>query len=72
MAAMSIVYPIYTILVSMGNGLEIGVGAAIARSIGRGEHGDTNRSAVQGVTITVMVSVVLTPALFLTAEPVIT
>lgn len=68
MSALGIVYPIYTILIGIGNGLGIGVGAAIARNIGRRNHADANRSAAQGVVITLVVSAILTPALLLTAE----
>ena len=68
MSALGIVYPIYTILIGIGNGLGIGVGAAIARSIGLRNHRDANHSAGQGVLITVLVSLVLTPFLLLTAE----
>ena len=68
MSALGIVYPIYTILIGIGNGLGIGVGAAIARNIGQRNHVDANRSAAQGVVITAVVSLILTPILLLTAE----
>lgn len=68
MSALGIVYPIYTILIGIGNGLGIGVGAAIARNIGQRNHDDANRSAAQGIFITLVVSVILTPILMLTAE----
>ncbi len=68
MSALGIVYPIYTILIGIGNGLGIGVGAAIARNIGQRNHADANRSAAQGVVITAVVSLILTPVLLLTAE----
>lgn len=68
MSALGIVYPIYTILIGIGNGLGIGVGAAIARCIGQNNHADANRSAAQGIFITVVVSLVLTPILLITAE----
>ena len=68
MSALGIVYPIYTILIGIGNGLGIGVGAAIARNIGQRNHADANRSAAQGVFITAVVSIILTPILLLTAE----
>ena len=70
MGALGIVYPIYTILIGIGNGLGIGVGAAIAREIGHRNHADANRSAAQGIVITLVVSLIITPVLLLTAEPV--
>ncbi len=68
MSALGIVYPIYTILIGIGNGLGIGVGAAIARNIGQKNHADANRSAAQGIVITAVVSLILTPILLITAE----
>lgn len=69
LAALGIVYPIYTILIGIGNGLGIGVSAAIARNIGKGERGMACASAGQGFLITAAVSIVLTPILLITAEP---
>lgn len=69
MGALGIIYPIYTILTGIGNGLGIGVGAAIARNVGMRNHADANRSAAQGIVITVIVALVLTPFLLITAEP---
>ncbi len=68
MGALGIVYPIYTILIGIGNGLGIGVGAAIARNIGHRNHADANKSGAQGIVITAAVSLVLTAVLLLTAE----
>ncbi|MDO5853871.1 MAG: MATE family efflux transporter [Thermoplasmata archaeon] len=68
LAALGVVYPVYTILIGIGNGLGIGVSAAIARSIGRGSREDANASAAQGVTIAAIVSIILTPFLMVTAE----
>ena len=69
LAALGLVYPIYSILIGIGNGLGIGVSASIARSIGRGSRADANGSAGQGLFIAVVVSIVLTPMLLLTAVP---
>ena len=69
MSALGIVYPIYTILIGIGNGLGVGVGAAIARNIGQRNHGDANRSAAQGIVLTALISIILTPMLLLTSEP---
>ncbi len=69
LAALGIVYPIYTILIGIGNGLGIGVAAAIARSIGERHREDAVKSAGNGLTVSVIVGLVLTPILVLTAEP---
>ncbi len=71
MAALGIVYPIYCILIGVGNGIGIGVSAAIARNIGMKNHDDANGVAAQSLLVTLAVSIVLTAFLVLTAEPVI-
>lgn len=72
MAALGIVYPVYCILIGVGNGLGIGASAAIARNIGMKNHEDANGVAAQALTLTLLVSVVFTIVLMLTAEPLIT
>ena len=71
MASLGIVYPIYCILIGIGNGLGIGVSAAIARNIGMKNHEDANGVAAQGILLTLIISIVLTVFLVVTAEPVI-
>lgn len=71
MASLGIVYPVYCILIGIGNGLGIGVSAAIARNIGMKNHDNANGVAAQGLLTTLMISVVLTVFLVITAEPVI-
>ena len=71
MAALGIVYPIYCILIGIGNGLGIGVSAAIARNIGRKNHDDANGVAAQSLLITLIISLVMTVVLMATAVPVI-
>lgn len=69
LAALGIVYPIYNILIGIGNGLGIGVAAAIARSIGERHREDAVKSAGNGLTVSVVVGLALTPILMITAEP---
>lgn len=71
MASLGIVYPVYCILIGIGNGLGIGVSAAIARNIGMKNHDNANGVAAQGLLTTLVISVVLTIFLVITAEPVI-
>ena len=71
MASLGIVYPVYCILIGIGNGLGIGVSAAIARNIGMKNHDNANGVAAQGLLTTLGISVVLTVFLVITAEPVI-
>lgn len=71
MAALGIVYPLYCILIGIGNGLGIGVSAAIARNIGMKDHDRANGVAGQGLLLTFVISMALTIILVATAEPVI-
>ena len=71
MASLGIVYPIYCILIGIGNGVGIGVSAAIARNIGRKNHEDANGVAMQSIVLTFISSAIMTVVLVLTAEPVI-
>lgn len=68
LAALGIVYPIYSILIGIGNGLGIGVSAAIARSVGEKDRARACRAAGQGIRISVLVGAVLTVFLLVTAE----
>lgn len=71
MAALGIVYPIYCILIGVGNGLGIGVSAAIARNIGRKDHDEANGVAAQSLVLTFLISLALTIILLISAEPLI-
>jgi len=71
MASLGIVYPIYCILIGIGNGLGIGVSAAIARNIGMKNHDDANGAASQSLLITLIVSLALSAVLLLLAEPIV-
>lgn len=68
LAALGIVYPIYSILIGIGNGLGIGVSAAIARSVGEKDRPKACRAAGQGIMLSVVVGIVLTVVLLLTAD----
>ena len=69
MAAIGIVSPLYAALVGIGGGLGIGISASISRFIGRGEPSSANRIAAQGLILTVIISVISTIVLLVTAEP---
>ena len=53
MAALGIVYPIYCVQIGIGNGLGIGVSAAISRHIGMKDRALAERSAAQGLVVSV-------------------
>lgn len=67
MAALGVVYPMYCVLIGIGNGLGIGVASAIARNIGKKDKVNADGVAMQGLVLTAVVSVPIGLALFLTA-----
>ena len=69
MAAIGIVSPLYAALVGVGGGLGIGISASISRFIGKGEPDSANRIAAQGLILTLVISIVLTILLLITANP---
>lgn len=68
MAAIGAVYPIYCVLIGIGNGLGIGASAAIARNIGRDNRKDANGVASQALVLTIIVSLAMMLVLMVTAE----
>lgn len=71
MASLGIVYPLYCILIGIGNGLGIGVSAAIARNIGAKNRQDANGVAAQSLVLTLLISIAMTIILIATIKPVI-
>ena len=71
MAAVGIIAPIYVAIVGVGNGLGIGISAAISRYIGKGEPSSANRIAAQGLILTAAIALGSTIVLLITAEPVL-
>ena len=71
LAAVGIVSPIYVAIVGIGNGLGIGISAAISRYIGKNDPAAANRIAAQGIILAVTISLAITTVLLITAEPVL-
>jgi putative MATE family efflux protein len=71
MAALGLIYPIYAVLIGIGNGMGIGVAAAIARKIGMGKNELASRIGTQSITLVVIITIVATPILLLWGEPIL-
>lgn len=71
MAALGLVNPIYTTILGIGNGMAIGTAAAIARNIGMGRKERADRLAAQSIILIVIIGIIITPVLLITAEPVL-
>lgn len=67
-ASIGVISPIYVTVIGIGSGLGIGVTASISRYIGKKDRISANRIASQGLVLTVLISVVLTAILIITAE----
>ena len=71
MAALGLVFPIYAVVIGIGNGLGIGTSAAIARKIGMGKGEEASRIATQSVTLVLMIAAIATPLLLIFAKPIL-
>lgn len=71
MAALGLVNPVYSVIISVGNGMAVGVSAAMARNIGMGRKGRAEAIASQTIILIVLLALIMTPILILTAEPVL-
>lgn len=69
MAALGLVFPVYAVIIGIGNGLGIGTSAAIARNIGMGKAENAGGIAVQSLVLCVIAAIFATPLLLITAEP---
>ena len=67
LAAVGVVFPIFFILVAIGNGIGIGASQAIARRIGAKDTEGADKAAVQGVMLTIAAGVIMTVVLFIAA-----
>ncbi|PIQ91440.1 MAG: MATE family efflux transporter [Parcubacteria group bacterium CG11_big_fil_rev_8_21_14_0_20_39_22] len=59
-AALSLSFPVFFIVIALGSGVSSGVTALISHSIGEGNRDEAKRYAVQGISFALVVSVVLT------------
>ena len=71
LAALALSFPIYFIIIGLGNGLGTGAAALIGNALGAGDSEEAARLAAQGLTLTVTLSLVtavagiaLSPRLF--------
>ncbi|UAL07151.1 MAG: MATE family efflux transporter [Candidatus Methanogranum gryphiswaldense] len=71
MAALGLVGPIYSVILGLGNGMAIGASAAIARNIGMHRKENAERLAMQAILLVIIIALIMTPLLLLTAEPVL-
>ena len=59
LAAVGFVFPLFFILIGIGNGIGVGASSAVARHIGRGDKEAVDRTAMQGIVILFLISIVV-------------
>ena len=70
LAAVGLVFPIFFIMISIGNGIGIGSSSAIARFLGMDDKVSAERTAAQAVVLGIIGSVILAVLLVLFREPI--
>ncbi|MDO5861695.1 MAG: MATE family efflux transporter [Thermoplasmata archaeon] len=70
-SAVSTISPVYWIVSGLGASIGVGAATAIARRLGRGEKADADSLAVQTMVVSVIISLVATPILWLAQDPLI-
>lgn len=69
LAAVGFSFPLFFIVIGIGNGIGIGASSAIARRIGKGDREGANSVASQAMLLTVIVGAALTVAVVALARP---
>ena len=69
LAAVGLVFPIFFIMISIGNGIGIGSSSAIARFLGMNDKESADRTAAQAVVLGIIGSVIIAVLLFVFREP---
>jgi putative MATE family efflux protein len=70
LAAVGLVFPIFFIMISIGNGIGIGSSSAIARFLGMDDKASAEKTAAQAVVLGIIGSVILAVLLVLFREPI--
>ncbi len=69
MASIGFVFPLLASVISLGTGMGIGASSAIAWNIGRMDKDEANKAASQSFMLTIVLSVIITPILFIVCVP---
>ena len=69
LAAVGFVFPLFFILVGVGNGVGVGAASAIGRAIGRGEKRTADKIASQAMVLTIAVSIPISALLLIFQRP---
>lgn len=72
LAAVGFVFPLFFIMIGIGNGIGIGASSAIARHIGRGDKDGVDSTATQSVVLVVIGGIVITVIMLLFQRDILT
>lgn len=70
-AAVSVIFPIFFIVIGLGSGIAVGVSQALARRVGANNKVEANHVAEQAIVISLILSIVLTVLFLIFAEQII-
>lgn len=71
LAAVGFVFPLFFILIGVGNGVGVGAASAIGRAIGRGERKTADRIASQAVVLAIAASLIISILLLILQKPIL-
>ncbi len=69
LAAVGLVFPLFFIIIGIGNGIGIGASSAIGRRIGRKDKDGADRTASQSIGLTVAIGIIVAILLLLIQRP---
>lgn len=69
LSAINLVSSLFFIIISIGNGIGVGINVAISRRIGAGDREGAEKCVAQTMTVMFFASLILIPVLYLTMEP---
>lgn len=72
LAAMGFTFPVVMIVGSLSAGISIGSASVVARALGRGDHHEVNRTATDGVLLSLIVVVLVASIGYMTMDKVFT
>ncbi|MBE6522323.1 MAG: MATE family efflux transporter [Thermoplasmata archaeon] len=70
-AAVSVIFPIFFIVIGLGNGIAVGVSQALARRVGANNKIEANHVAEQAIILSLIISIFLTVVFLIFSEEII-
>ena len=71
LAAVGIIFPLFFIIIGVGQGIGIGAASAISKRIGAENKADADRTAAHAMVLIIIASIIMTVVLIIFLEPII-